>query len=183
MSGTASGLALRSVELDDIQLLRYWRNLNHVRSMFLDSHIIGREEQRVWFSDVADSGSKFFIYSLDDVDVGVVSATKIDRTVGSFEGGIFCGNVDFLGHWINVWAVVSLYKFAFFELELQLATARIRLDNSTALRFNRLLGFRQLNDNNSDVGLFELRIDEFTIQAKRLQAFLNQLIRDQNKGN
>ena len=97
---------LRAITVEDIQLLRYWRNLDHVRSQMINGDLIGKENQKKWFNDLDKNNTKYFIYSLNKKDVGNVNISKIDYKK-TFEAGIFCGDLTFLDHWINI---LGLYQ-------------------------------------------------------------------------
>ena len=89
---------LRPLAFDDIQLLRYWRNLDHVRQRMVFQEIIGRDQQREWFNELNNGKVNYFIYSLDDKDIGSVHLTTLDSHEKTFEAGIFCGDQNFLRH-------------------------------------------------------------------------------------
>jgi RimJ/RimL family protein N-acetyltransferase len=164
--------SLRSIELDDIQLLRYWRNLDHVRSRMVIKNHIERSDQRKWFDGLNQSLARYFIFSLDSRDVGCVNLTNIDIREKKFEGGIFCGDVDFLNHWINVWACISIYNYAFFDLKLETSSATILKDNEPALSLNKSLGYKFTGDVGTNVSRFELRRKDYVIASEKIQRYL-----------
>ena len=59
-----SKASLRTVEYDDIQLLRYWRNLDHVRSRMVMTNYIERDSQRRWFEGLNVDSVRYYIFSL-----------------------------------------------------------------------------------------------------------------------
>ena len=67
---------LRAITVEDIQLLRYWRNLDHVRSQMINGDLIGKENQKKWFNDLDKNNTKYFIYSLNKKDVGNVNISR-----------------------------------------------------------------------------------------------------------
>ena len=141
---------LRAITVEDIQLLRYWRNLDHVRSQMIDGDLIRKENQEKWFNDLDKNNTKYFIYSFNKKDVGNVNIKKIDYKKKTFEAGIFCGDVTFLDHWINIWACIKIYDYSFNELKLQKSYATIKNENLGALRLNKSLGYifnKKIKDN------------------------------------
>ena len=100
-----SGVSVRKVSLDDIQLLQFWRNLEFVRKQmqFLDP--ISRDEQRLWFHGLRADCDSYFIYCLGSIDVGCVNIKNIDEESKSCVSGIFCGSSDFSQHWVNGLAI------------------------------------------------------------------------------
>ncbi|NCX94160.1 MAG: GNAT family N-acetyltransferase [Gammaproteobacteria bacterium] len=163
---------LRVIDFDDIQLLRYWRNLDDVRNRMLAKDFVGRDAQRKWFEGLNSNFSAYFIYSLDSQDIGCVNLTKISEANKTFEGGIFCGNPLFFKHWINVWACVKLYNHAFFELGLDTAFATILKNNSSALSLNKSLGYEPIEGSDENVGRFILTRDGYSKATYKIQKYL-----------
>lgn len=163
---------LRTIELDDIQLLRYWRNLDHVRNRMVMTNYIERNVQRKWFEGLNNNLVRYFIFSLDSKDIGCVNLTKINFHEKTFEGGIFCGDPSYLSHWVNIWACVSLYNHAFFELDLEKSYATILKDNRPALSLNKSLGYKFIEDAQENIGRFVLTRDEYILASKKIQRYL-----------
>lgn len=164
--------AIRSIEYDDIQLVRYWRNLDHVRSKLIQQNTINRDQQRNWFEKLNTDKSKYFIYSLDNIDIGVVSITNINSEALTFEGGIFCGNPHFLGHWINVWACIQIYEKAFFDLQLQTSLAVIIEGNNAAISLNKALGYKPIESDSENINKFILTKESFLKNTGKIKQFI-----------
>lgn len=164
--------SLRTIELEDIQLLRYWRNLDHVRSRMVMTSLIGRDEQRKWFEGLNHNLNRFLIFSIDSKDIGCVFLTKINFLKKTFEGGIFCGDVNYLNHWVNIWACVKVYNYAFFELNLETSFATILKDNKPALNLNKSLGYKFLQDADQNIGRFVLTRNNYIIASEKIQRYL-----------
>ena len=163
---------LRSIELDDIQLLRYWRNLDHVRSRMVMTNQITRDGQRKWFESLSPDLAHYYIFSLDHRDVGCVNLTKINYDKKTFEGGVFCGDSDFLNHWINIWACVKIYNRAFFELDMERSFATILKNNKPALSLNQSLGYEFVEDTEENIGRFVLTRDAYIRASEKVQRYL-----------
>lgn len=168
--------SLRNLELDDIQLVRYWRNLDHVRNRMAITDYIARDEQRDWFGKIDEKLTKYFIYSLDSRDVGCVSITKINYADKTFEGGIFCGDALYLNHWVNIWACVKIYNYAFYQLDLDKSFATILNDNNPALSLNKSLGYVHLKDSDCNVSRFILNRDNYTNSTKTIREYLRRFV-------
>lgn len=133
----------RKADLTDLQLLRYWRNKTHVIKELISQHTISFDHQINWHKNNQHLFERFFIYSDENIDVGVVHSKVVDEANGEFEAGIFCGNADYLGSAINVGAIVGLYNEIFFQENMKICRAVIKNDNATAVRFNKMLGFQE----------------------------------------
>lgn len=172
-----SKASLRTVEYDDIQLLRYWRNLDHVRSRMVMTNYIERDGQRRWFEGLNVDSVRYYIFSLDMKDVGCVNLNKINVTERTFEGGIFCGDITFLNHWINVWAAIKIYNYAFFELNLDTSFATILKDNAPALKLNESLGYKFIEDINQNTGRFILTRQDYVKSSEKIQRYLRDFVK------
>lgn len=169
--------SLRAVEYDDIQLLRYWRNLGHVQDRMVLKSDIDRDEQRRWFESLSLGAVHYCIFSLDSKDIGCVYLTRIDHSKKTCEGGIFCGDTDFLKHWVNIWACIKIYNYAFFELDLVTSFATILRENQPALNLNRSLGYESLEDSDENIGRFVLTRDSFVKSSEKIQRFLREFVK------
>ncbi len=168
--------SLRSLEFDDIQLIRFWRNLDHIRLKMVQTHVIDRDGQIKWFKEINSDFNKYFVYSFGSKDVGVVSLTKINQDKKSFEAGIFCGDVSFLEHWINLWACLKIYDYAFNELELNTSFATILKDNNPALSLNLSLGYLFLSDDKEGVSRYILNRESYTSNSEKIRVYLNNFL-------
>jgi RimJ/RimL family protein N-acetyltransferase len=122
-------LRFREITNDDLQLLRYWRNLSHVREGMATQNLISVEGQRRWFQTLDMKTNRHYVYGLGENDIGSANITRINLTEGNFEAGIYCGNENFLKHWVNICACLYIYDVAFDLLGLSQANAII-LDNN-----------------------------------------------------
>lgn len=172
---TNSQAAIRKLEWDDIQLLRFWRNSDSIRSNMIMTDQIERCTQRKWFKNLDKKRVSYFIYSLGARDVGCVNLTNINIEKKTFEGGIFCGDLNYHGHWINVWACIQLYNYAFHDLKLDMSYATILMTNRSALSLNKSLGY-ELIAQNDNVGRFVLDRSKYTSNAERLARYLARFV-------
>jgi len=172
MESDLSKASLRTIELDDIQLLRYWRNLDHVKNRMVMTNYIERDGQRKWFEAFNYDLVRYYIFSLDSKDVGCVNLTKINFIEKTFEGGIFCGDANYLKHWINIWACVKLYNHAFFDLNLETSFATILKDNKAALNLNKSLGYKFVNGIDQNIGRFILTRSTYVEASEKIQRYL-----------
>jgi len=134
--------------------------------------LISHDNQKTWFKNLNEDTSKYFIYSLGDEDIGLSSITKIDFANKTFEGGILCGNTNYFKHWINIWACIEIYNFAFFSLKLDKSYASILEDNQSAIRLNKSIGYVKLKTIKSDIGRYVLSKECFLEHSKNIQKYL-----------
>ncbi len=169
--------SLRTIEFDDIQLLRYWRNLDHVRHQMVAANYIERDGQRNWFDRLDTNIVRYFIFLLDTKDIGCANLTKINFSEKTFEGGVFCGDVNYLNHWVNIWACVKIYNHAFFELGLDTSYATILDDNKPALSLNKSLGYKFVEHTDKNIGRFVLTRSEYVIASEKIQRYFKNFVK------
>lgn len=169
--------SMRAIDFDDIQLLRYWRNLNHVRERMVFKNFIERDGQRTWFEQQNNETGRYFIFSLGMKDIGCANLTKINIEDKTFEGGIFCGDTHYLNHWINIWACIKIYDYAFFKLKLNTSYATILTDNKAALSLNKSLGYTFVKYVDKNVGRFMLTSEQYTCHSEKTRRYLNNFAR------
>ena len=167
---------VRIIEPDDIQLLRYWRNKEHVRKQLLTTNFIDRDGQRAWFEQLDKETQQYFIFSIGSQDIGVTSLSNINHDDKSFEAGVFCGDQNFLSHWINVWACIKLYDFAFDELGLKVSYAEILNKNTMALNLNKSLGYEYFGNVNQSANRYFLNQNSYIEKSAKIKRYLEKFV-------
>ncbi len=165
-------LRFREITNDDLQLLRYWRNLSHVREGMATQNLITVEGQRRWFQTLDIKSNRHFVYGLGEHDIGSANIARIDRTEGTFEAGIYCGNDNFLKHWVNICACLYIYDVAFDLLDLSQASAIILDDNYPALSLNKSIGYRQIGTYAKGIGRFALKKNDYYERRIKIRRYL-----------
>lgn len=133
-------LTFRSLREVDLGLVLDWRNKPHILSEMVSQKPISEADHISWFREIAARREEHFIYSHLRVDIGSVNL-RIGNDGGSFEAGIFCGNEDYLGHSLNINALIWLYDYGFCSRQLPKAFVRVLQTNIKARRLNGFLGF------------------------------------------
>ena len=161
---------VRPVSIYDTQLLRYWRNQDHVRKHMLNPAKIQSSKQIDWFLNIDSEIQKHFIYSHRYHDVGTCNLTKINRSEKTFESGIICGNTEFQKHPVNIYGCLWLYNYAFNELSLESGTVDILRSHKGAIRLNIALGFKETSMSSDKVMNCQVtKIDHFVARAKLIK--------------
>ena len=163
---------IRVITIEDIQLLRFWRNLDYVRSNMVNNDLIKYDSQLQWFKSIHPKEQRHFIYSLSERDIGSVNISKIDHKFGTFEVGILCGDQAFLSHWINIWACIKIYDFAFKDLGLNSASARILRSNEPAISLNQSLGYQLECRLESQIDCYTLSSATYFEASKKIKWYL-----------
>jgi len=175
------GVTLRRITINDIELLRYWRNQQSV-NMYMDyREQITPEMQVKWFHSVNNKYNYYFIIEFEEKQVGLINAKNFSYENGFGEGGIFIWDKDYINSFAAVFSTLALLNFVFFKVKLcNLSRARILKDNDRAKHYNMLIGYK-LMPGQEDVynQLYELTLDDYIKNGTKL----NKAAESLNGGN
>lgn len=166
------GLKLKLLDTDTIQLVRNWRNQEQIRSQMEFQKLISETGQSMWFRKLDKQANQYFIIHIDDKPVGLIHLKNIDVKIRIAEAGLFIGENTYVGTGISLGASILLLDYAFNQLNLQTIQAKVKNDNTIALQYNQLLGFKNKNQLNAYFSIWELSKSNF----KDLRATLIKLI-------
>jgi RimJ/RimL family protein N-acetyltransferase len=137
------GVTLRSLEKEDIEMVRNWRNGAHVRPYMEYQEYITPEMQSRWFQAIDKTRNLYFIIKHKEKKIGLIHLKNIDLDVKSAEAGIFIGDTAYLNSLLPVAATVALMEFAFETLQLGSLKAKMSRENAKVILFNQSLGYRK----------------------------------------
>ena len=85
----AYNIRLEKIKKEDIELIRKWRNYNHVRKYMEYKNFITKEMQKEWYVSNNNNNNMYFIICYNNDNTGVINAKNIDWEHKSFEIGLF----------------------------------------------------------------------------------------------
>ena len=133
-------LLLRRITIDDIELVRNWRNSQQVKQYMAFRDHITPEMQLAWFQSINNQNNMYFIFEYKDEKVGIFNVKDINWQERTMETGIFIAEEKYINTEIPLLAVLS-----FAELGLKIFNmsnfAHILKSNKRAIRYNKMLGF------------------------------------------
>jgi UDP-4-amino-4,6-dideoxy-N-acetyl-beta-L-altrosamine N-acetyltransferase len=158
---------LSPLSIEDIELLRHWRNREDiVRYMEFQKHITA-QEQRDWFEHLDSQRDHYFIIKWQEQSVGMAHVNMVDETSQSAQVGLFMGEPAFSGTGIALKASLSLLEFAFESLGLMKVWAKVHQSNRVAFEYNKQLGF-ECYEQVGDFQFMELTLMKFESVQQRL---------------
>lgn len=131
--------------------------------------LISHEHHHNWYKSRNVDLDKRFIYGIGHVDVGSMHAELGDQ---SFEVGIMCGDTSFLGHWVNLAAVLYIYDLGFLGFDKKLARAAVRPENAPSLRLMKALGFMRVSISAEGLLEHELKRESYLASRAKYSKFL-----------
>lgn len=138
---SAYGIILAKLTDEDIELVRCWRNSDHVRCNMKFQDIISAEMQLNWFENLNDNCNYYFVIKENGKKIGVVNLKDIDWEKKEAEAGIFIGEENYLNTLTPILATISVMEFAFEKLKLTSLKAKIASGNLKATLFNKSIGY------------------------------------------
>lgn len=135
------GIVLERMQEADCELVRTWRNSEHVRLNMHYQGLITADMQQTWFSNLEKSKNLYFIICTNGVKVGLVNLKDIHPNLKTAEAGIFIGDKNYLRSMVPVLATVVIMELAFQNLGLNLLRAKMSATNDKVIEFNKRLGY------------------------------------------
>lgn len=135
---------LRPLEINDIELIRSWRNIDSIRKAFLYQGIISAPQQKEWYEKYKDNMQDImFIIEYKGKSVGTVALYNIDTDKKEAEfGRLMIGEPSARGFNIGRRVTQALCKFGFEHLGLENIVLEVFSDNLYAKRSYEAVGFK-----------------------------------------
>jgi RimJ/RimL family protein N-acetyltransferase len=146
MKITNYGVTLSRLTEDKIELVRNWRNDPKIVQYMEFKEYITPEMQLNWFNKINNENNFYFIIEYNNEKIGLVNVKDIDYEKKEGEAGIFIYNEDCLNSTISFQVSLCFYDFCFDYLKLDKMIAHILHDNKRAVKFNKMIGFNVLPD-------------------------------------
>jgi UDP-4-amino-4,6-dideoxy-N-acetyl-beta-L-altrosamine N-acetyltransferase len=136
------GIKLIRVTLEDIELIRYWRNHPSIRRTMHYRKYISKSMQIRWFESINNPLNYYFIIEYNNKKIGVINCKKININEGYGEGGIFIWEKDIENEYIPVFASLCLLNTVFYVFKIfNKSFVQVLNTNTKAISFNKQLGY------------------------------------------
>lgn len=148
MKLVAGRLHFESVRYYNAELVRNWRNSEHVRSVMIYQRYITTEQQQQWVKKILNVNNIYLIVSFEK-PFGVVNLKDINWNKMEAETGIFVGEPNFLRTSIPSSCALVTLHFAFNILNFNIITSRSLKSNIFLNTHPHKLGFQlyKIEDN------------------------------------
>lgn len=173
------GIELHSLTLNDLEMVRSWRNNDFVRGNMFYKDEISASDQQDWFAKL-DQSMIYLCIRHQGEAIGLINVKNVDWEERTGEAGVFIGVPHYRNSHIPMLAVLCLMDVFFEEFNFAKLMANVRADNASALSFNLQLGYSILKTTEE---LIELHVDypAYAAQRARLMKLLVKL--NQNAGS
>lgn len=100
------------------------------------------EMQERWFQRISNKNNHFFILEYCGKCVGLINIRDVDENRTRGESGIFIWDDDVLRSGVAVKAGLTMYDFAFNDLNLDYLVAHIFITNLASIKYHAKFGFK-----------------------------------------
>lgn len=170
---TRYGVTLRSLQADELEMVRQWRNDPAIASLMLDQTYITSEMQQAWFARLQHSTTACYLVAhFRDQPIGVASLTAIDRGQGSCEPGMYIYPEAFRHNLVPFCVAFALNDLAFETFGLSRLDGKIFADNQPSLRFHEACGYRRTGGEQEGLIRFALTPDDYYPARDKLSRFI-----------
>ena len=178
------GIILRRLRIEDIELVRQWRNSRQISRFMEFREQITPEMQLEWFRSVDNFENFYYIIEYQGENIGLINSSKIDWSDVSSEGGIFLWDEKYYETFVPVWASLCILETSYFILGASKSTIKTLKDNERAKKLNVHLGY-ELQPGQEDVynQVYVMTAESFTNHAARLMKAARLLAGDDPQGH
>jgi RimJ/RimL family protein N-acetyltransferase len=163
------GIILERLRLEDIELVRQWRNSDPVRLNMQYRSIITPEQQQKWFDSINNLQSNYLLIHYKGEKIGLLNDKNIDWEARSSESGIFFGRTEYYNTFVPYLVSVAGIETTFYLLGWEKQFAHILKSNINAIKFNELLGYQRCEgQEHMDHQKYELTRDRFERKAGKV---------------
>jgi UDP-4-amino-4,6-dideoxy-N-acetyl-beta-L-altrosamine N-acetyltransferase len=137
-------ISLVKVNLQDIELIRGWRNSPEVSSYMYDESYISEEQQEAWFHKMdADPNSVYWIIEYNNKKLGLASLTNINQLLKSCYWAFYLGDTSVRGAGIGAKVEYNVLLYVFEELKLNKLRCEVLVNNDKVIKMHEKFGFRR----------------------------------------
>ncbi len=176
-------ISLKSVEQEDIELIRQWRNSKEVNQYFIFRGHISQAQQKKWYEAISTSGRDYyFLIIVEHKPIGLIYTKDIDWERREAETGMFIADENHRNSLISFEASYLNGRYFFRHLNLLKNKAQTLASNKRALRYNKSLGFKEVGFKEvtiegalEKIVLFELTRHDYDKMERRRELLLKLL--------
>jgi len=173
------GISLHRLTENDIEMVRFHRNSDFIRSKMFYQELISKEEQQVWFESINNDWNYYFLIAYNGTMVGMVHGTINSYDDKTAKGGLFIWDEKALNSHLPVIASVVTTDLTFFIMEMESTTAEVRMNNQPAINYNLTLGYTIEEQNEEEQKVFmELTKEDYLRSARQIRSLVKRISKD-----
>ena len=132
------GITLSSLHHDQIEMVRHWRNSDHIKRYARQQEPISSEQQEAWFNTLQTKEDEYFVISAHETPIGLIWFNVKEALI---ETGFYLYD-ETEQNSLTPYKIVTLFhEYLFDTKHFEAIHCHILHDNTRALRFNLSLGY------------------------------------------
>ena len=163
------GIVLESLTRDHLEMVRLWRNQDHVRKHMHFTRKLSREDQQKWFDALDAEHNLYWVIRSNDYPVGLIHVKYISENYEMGEAGIFIGEPSYLHMPQPMLAILVMMEIAFKAVGIKQLKAKIKRGNSRAIAFNSKLGYQVALDQTGEFQYYYVDEEAFDQATEKLR--------------
>ena len=137
-------IVLKELTIDEIELVRTWRNSKEVAPYMYNENYITQEQQVKWFEKISsETNLKYWIIEFEGKKLGLASITGIDKTLSSCYWAFYLGDLSVRGTGIGAKVEYNVIEFVFNDLKLNKLRCEVFVSNDKVIKMHEKFGFRR----------------------------------------
>ncbi len=170
------GIVLTSLTINELEVVRNWRNSDDVRPYMQYQKMISSRMQLEWFNSLNRISNLYFVIQKEGEKIGLINLKDINWKSRTAEAGIFVGNRNYINSMIPVLATVTLMEFAFDVLKLIGLKAKIGVTNNKVIQFNESIGYQENEtQSNEEFHYYRVNANQFYAATAKMRETLRKL--------
>lgn len=164
------GIIYKRVTLEDIEILRYWRNQHYIRSTMQYKEYITPNMQKIWFESINNKYNYYFIIEHQQKKIGLINCKDVEPNSNVAEGGIFIWDMNYWGTSIPALASLTMLQAVFDVFQSgEASVATVACNNKVALDFNLNLGY-EIKEKTPDGNYYKLFLskERYNVHCRKL---------------
>lgn len=125
----------------DCEMVRQWRNAEHIRRHMFYQEVITPEAQKSWFDSLRPEADFYYVITADK-PIGLIHVKDLQNGIGN--AGLFIHDQSYWGSPFPVLASLTLLMAFFCRNNVHTMVASVRPENLLSKEYNEQLGFHSI---------------------------------------
>lgn len=164
------GITLEKITLENVEMVRQWRNDEKITKHMFHQGAITRQMQSNWFESIDNDSNFFFIINYKNQPIGLINISSVDWENKTAYSGLFIYEDKFLGTDVPVISSLCMLDVFLLLFDLQSVYAKVRGNNKIAHQYNTSLGFVRTKKIELGLGYeYILQKEIYLLETKKLR--------------
>jgi UDP-4-amino-4,6-dideoxy-N-acetyl-beta-L-altrosamine N-acetyltransferase len=137
-------IILKDVTINDLELIRGWRNSEEVSKYMYTDDKISSEQQIKWFEKIAqDQTQKYWVIEYEEKKLGLASLYSIKQNFKSCYWAFYLGDTSVRGAGLGSKIEYNILNYVFEEMKLNKLLCEVFVFNDAVIKMHEKFGFRR----------------------------------------